>query len=191
MSPRQPRNPSPVHVKSGSKTLNNDQAEDRLLESPIADLRDHMDKNMSAHQITLHCCCDLLIAAMLSDCCCGPHTSNQSVFERLFEAHAPKQTKRRRSRKKSAISDEEYSQITVNMTWCDSWKTIIDPEKSDAEFDGVYQHTRSRIGTILSIDYKALLWGLDASKAKLCHRRISSVSLIRRKKFFCIDGRHS
>lgn len=53
---------------------------------------------------------------------CGPHTSNQSVFEQLFVAPTSKQTKRRRSHKDITFSEEEYLEVTTNMTEHDSAK---------------------------------------------------------------------
>jgi len=42
---------------------------------------------------------------------------------------------------------------------------IVSSDESDTEPEGVYRHTRTRTGTIPSVDYSALAQGIEVSEA--------------------------
>lgn len=95
---------------------------------------------------------------------------------------APKQAKRYCSCRTSTFSDKEYPELTINMTGRDSEKDqMAEFEGSSSESDNIYQHTRSRVGIIPPIDFKALLHGLEASRANFALQNHQLWTLLKRE----------
>jgi len=64
----------------------------------------------------------------------------------------------------------EYPEVTANMVGPSTTPSrskekqpIVSSDESDAEPEGVYQHTLTQTGVIAPIDYGALAWGIEVS----------------------------
>jgi len=143
---------SALQCKDSSQKLKSPrQPKADLFDPPPTDLRDYLTKKRSTNQITPSCCCERLIAAMLSECRCNLHTSKQSVFRQSTLTF--RLAKRYRSRRRRTFSDAEYPKVTANMASRSREKQPADSsDESGTEPEGVYQHTRTRTGAISPIN---------------------------------------
>ena len=75
-----------ARIKADPKSPHPQGFEANPLDTPATDLRDYVIKKNSVHQITLLCCCEWLIMAVLFKCHYNYHTIKLSVFNRLSVA---------------------------------------------------------------------------------------------------------
>ena len=101
--------------------------------------------------------------AVLSECHCSPHASEQSVFNQLSSTPVSRSAKRCHSRPRRTFSDAEYPEVTVNMVGPSTMpnktkgkQPIVSFDESDTESEEVYRHTRPQTGAIALVDYNAL-----------------------------------
>src|SRR5436853_4271533 len=131
--------------------------------SPGGDLRDLLNKKRGASQVTPHCRCERIIASVLADCNCSSLAQTKSVFDRLSGTNSSKLAKRLRFNNEDIPSDDEYSEVSVNMTGRDTGKQpVAEPEGSATP--GVYQGTRSRSGALRPVNYRALAQAQEQPK---------------------------
>jgi len=151
--------------------------EARLFNPPPTDLRDYLTKKRSANQATSSCCCQQLIH-MLTGCHCGSGANQQSLIRQL--TLIPPSAKRRRSHRRRTFSDVKYPELTAYMTSRSKGKQpAVSSDESDSEPEGVYQHTRTRTGTIPPVDYNALAHGIrtDNSHSAVIESQASNSSV--------------
>lgn len=106
-------------------------------------------------QISQQYACKELIMALLSECQCNATPKRMSIFERLQVAPT-KLSKRCRSHRKIVFFDEEYLEVTVNMTGCGRTQLSAphyDSFKYEPEHDGVYDHIHSHTNQVFPVDY--------------------------------------
>lgn len=111
-------------MQLGSRTFYPQQLRDNLLSSPTTNLRDHLNKKISAHQITQQCCYEGLIISILSAYLCSSDMYNKLVFKGSA-ALASKRVKRHHSCRKSTFSDRGFFEATSNITGHDKGKQLI------------------------------------------------------------------
>ena len=152
-----------ANVRRELKSPHPHRLEASLFDSPPTDLRDYLTKKRSVYQITPQCCCERLITTVLSECHYSSHVSKQSVFNQLSFTSASRSTKRRRSRTRRTFSDAEYPEVTANMVDPSTTSSrtkgkqpIVRSDVSDTEPEGVFRHTRTRIGVTTPVDYSTL-----------------------------------
>ena len=100
---------------------------------------------------------------VLSECHCSSHVSKQLVFKRLSSTLVSRLAKRRPSRIRKAFPDAEYPKVIENMedpnitpSRAKGKQPIVSSDESDTKPEGVYRHTRTRIGIIAPVDYNVL-----------------------------------
>src|SRR5436853_4115402 len=131
--------------------------------SPGGNLRDLLNKKRGASQVTPHCRCERIIASVLADCNCSSPAQTKSVFDRLSGPSSSKLAKRLRFNNEDIPSDDEYPEVSVNMTGRDTGKQpVAEPEGSATP--GVYQGTRSRSGALRPVNYRALAQAQEQPK---------------------------
>src|SRR4051812_36424203 len=128
--------------------------------SPGPDLREQLNKKPRASQVTPHCRCERIIASVLADCTCSSPTQTKSVFERLFATSSAELTKRIHFNDEDMPSEDEFTEVSVNMVDKDTGKQpALEPENSATP--GVYMRTCSRSSTIRPVNNRTLEQGQE------------------------------